>query len=98
MLLKAALVEKNVTVFDKRAGRSIGFGKCVSKGTEKLTLAPHQSGLLRTIDALRDDEQHYLGELNEGLLYLHVRAGVTLFDEILTKQFGDRLASILGTR
>lgn len=98
MLLKAALVEKNVPVFDKRRGRSIGFEKCVSLSTEKLQLAPHQTGLLRTVDALRDDEQHYLGEPNEGLLYLHVRAGVTLFDEILTSHFAERLADHLPQR
>lgn len=31
MLLKAALVQENVLVFDRRAGRSIGFEKCVVK-------------------------------------------------------------------
>jgi len=98
MLLKAALAEKNVAVFDKRSGRSIGFKKCVALSAEKLQLAGHQTGLLRTIDALRDDEQHYLGELSEGLLYLHVRAGVTLFDEILASQFTERLADYLPQR
>jgi hypothetical protein len=98
MLLKAALVDKNVPVFDKRRGRSVGFEKCVSLSTEKLRLAEHETGLLRTIDALRDDEQHYLGELSEGLLYLHVRAAVTLFDEILTKHFSERLVDHLPLR
>jgi len=98
MLLKAALVEENVPVFDKRRGRSIGFEKCVSLSSERLQLQAHQTGLLRTIDALRDDEQHYLGELNEGLLYLHVRAGVTLFDEILMTHFAERLADHLPLR
>lgn len=98
MLLKAALVEKRVPVIDKRQGRSIGFEKCVAIGAEKLTLDAEQCGLLRAIDALRDDEQHYLGELNEGLLYLHVRAGFTLFADILKKQFGEELADHLPTR
>jgi hypothetical protein len=98
MLLKAALVEKNVRVFDKRLGRSIGFEKCVAIGAEKLQLDADQSGLLRVIDALRDDEQHYLGDLNEGLLYLHVRAGVTLFGDVLERQFGEKLAEHLPGR
>jgi hypothetical protein len=98
MLLKAALVEKNVQVFDKRLGRSIGFEKCVSVGAEKLQLDAEQRGLLRAIDALRDDEQHFLGELNEGLLYLHVRGGVTLFADVLERQFGEKLAEHLPGR
>jgi hypothetical protein len=94
MLLKAALVEKKVRVFDKRQGRSIGFEKCVSVGGERLKLNAEQLGLLRAIDALRDDEQHYLGELNEGLLYLHVRAGVTLFGDILSGNSAKTLRTI----
>jgi hypothetical protein len=98
MLLKAALVEKNVRVFDKRKGRSVGFDKTVNLSSEQLELTPEQSGLLRAIDALRDDEQHFLGELNEGLLYLHVRAGVTLFADVLEKQFKEQLADHLPNR
>ena len=98
MLLKAALVEKNVRVFDKRRGRSIGFEKCVSIAGERLRLDADQCGLLRTLDALRDDEQHFLGELSEGLLYLHVRAGVTLFADILDHEFGEKLADQLPSR
>jgi len=98
MLMKAALVEKNVRVFDKTKGRSVGFDKCVRLGAEHLRLTEEQSGLLRTIDALRDDEQHYFGELNEGLLYLHVRASVTLFAELLDKHFKEKLADHLPNR
>jgi hypothetical protein len=98
MLMKAALVEKNVRVFDKTKGRSVGFDKCVRLGTEHLALTEAESGLLRTLDALRDDEQHYFGELSEGLLYLHVRAGVTLFAELLERAFGEQLANHLPNR
>lgn len=79
MLLKAGLVERKVRVLDKSRGRSNGFDKCVRLGTEHLRLSDSQCGLLRAIDALRDDEQHYFGNLNEGLLYTHVRASFTLF-------------------
>jgi hypothetical protein len=98
MLLKAGLVEKNIRVFDKNKGRSLGFEKCVRLGAEHLQLSEEQSGLLRTLDALRDDEQHYFGELNEGLLYLHVRAGVTLFADLLEENFTEKLADHLPTR
>jgi hypothetical protein len=58
MLLKATLIEENVRVFDKREGRSLGFEKCVALGRERLPLLEEQAGLMRTINALRDDEQH----------------------------------------
>lgn len=92
MLLKAALVQRNVTVFDKRDGRSVGHEKCVNLGREHLGLSESEAGLLRAIDALRDDEQHWLTECSEGLLYLHARAAVTLFDGLLQRVFDDRLA------
>jgi hypothetical protein len=98
MLLKAALREKGVHVFDKSTGRSVGFKKCLHLAPEHLRLSEEQCGLLRTIDALRDDEQHYFGDLNEGLLYVHVRGAFTLFDEILDGVFGERLADHLPGR
>ncbi len=67
-------------------------------GTEHLRLSESQCGLLRTIDVLRDDEQHYFGDLSEGLLYTHVRASFTLFADLLDDVFGDTLADHLPTR
>jgi hypothetical protein len=98
MLLKAALREGRVQVFDAKTGRSIGFEKCLRLGEQHLQLTDAQVGVLRAVDALRDDEQHWLAALNEGLLYLHARAGVTLFDEVLFAAFGERLADHLPAR
>ena len=98
MLLKAGLVEKKVRVLDKTKGRSIGFEKCVRLAPEHLRLSDEQCGLLRALDALRDDEQHYFGELSEGLLYIHVRGGVTLFADLLESIFGEKLADHLPPR
>src|SRR4051812_29355574 len=74
MLPKAALRERRVRVFERDSGRSIGFEKCVRLAGEHLGLSADQSGLLRALDALRDDEQHWLAAINEGLLYLHAPA------------------------
>ena len=49
-------------------------------------------------DVLRDDEQHWFNDVSEGLLYLHARAAVTLFDELLFRAFKERLADHLPTR
>lgn len=47
---------------------------------------------------MRDDEQHWVAGYSEGLLYLHARAAVTLFDEILSEVFGEHLADHLPER
>lgn len=93
MLLKAGLIQHNVKVFDKRDGRAIGFEKCVNLGTQHLGLTDAEAGTARAIDALRDDEQHWLTECSEGLLYVHVRAAITLFDDLLQRHFDDRLTN-----
>lgn len=98
MLLKAALIQKRVSVFDKKVGIAIGFEKCVNLACEHLKLTADQAGTLRAIDALRDEEQHWMGALPEGLLYLHVRAGFTLFDDILQRVFQEPLSSHLPHR
>jgi hypothetical protein len=99
MLLKAALVQGKRPVFDKETGRSIGFGKCVHLArTTPLSLTAEEAGTLRTIDAMRDEEQHWYTIVDEGLLYLYTRAAVTLFDDLLHRVFEDGLADHLPLR
>lgn len=99
MLLKAALVQDRQSVFDKKTGKSIGFDKCVNLGQPKpIALSPEEQGTLRTIDALRDEEQHWYTVVDEGLLYLYSRAAVTLFDDLLHRVFGERLADHMPLR
>ncbi|MFI6662941.1 hypothetical protein ACIBL8_46520 [Streptomyces sp. NPDC050523] len=100
MLLKAALVHNNVPVFDKKLGRSIGFEKCLelSRQEPNIKLTDAEAGTLRAIDALRDDEQHWFNSVSEPILFIHARAGVTLFDDLLNRVFGERLADSLPLR
>jgi hypothetical protein len=98
MLLKAALRERNVEVFDRDTARSIGFEKCLRLSRQHLGLSEDQLGLLRAIDAMRNDEQHWLASVDEGLLYVHTRAALTLFDEVLGEVFNERLADHLPER
>ncbi|WP_064485652.1 DUF3644 domain-containing protein [Pseudonocardia sp. HH130629-09] len=98
MLLKAALVQtREKRVFDSETGRSIGFERCLRLSAENpiIKLADADAGTLRAIDAMRDDEQHWFNLVPEQLLYLHARAGVTLFDELLQRVFGESLAEHL---
>ena len=100
MLLKAALVQNGVRVFDRKLGRSLGFEDCVklSIGNAMIQLSDDDAGTLRAIDAMRDDEQHWFNQVSEQLLYLHARAGITLFDDLLDRVFGEQLARHLPTR
>jgi hypothetical protein len=98
MLMKAALVQQGHTVMDPRDGKSIGFAKCVNLSTQHLGVTQEQAGALRAIDALRDDEQHWMTELSEALLYVHCRAGTTMFDDFLSRWFDDSLAAHLPHR
>lgn len=100
MLLKAALVHNNVPVFDKNLGRSIGFEKCLQLARQEkgVRLTEAEAGTLRAIDALRDDEQHWFNSVSEPILFIHARAGVTLFDDLLLRVFDERLADSLPVR
>ena len=100
MLLKAALSQSGAKTFDKRTGRSIGFEAAVNQARQlaSVKLTEDEAALLRAIDALRDDEQHWFNDVAEGLLFLYARGAVTLFDELLTRAFGEKLADHLPTR
>jgi hypothetical protein len=98
MLLKAGLTQKGVKVFDPADGRSYGIGKCVNLAMQTLKLTSGEAGLIRAIDAMRDEEQHWFADADEALLYAHVRGAVTTFDHVLDRVFGQMLASHLPTR
>lgn len=101
MLLKAALVQsRDKRVIDPVTGRSIGFKKCLTYAAENsvIKLEDADAGTLRAINAMRDDEQHWFNIVSEQLLYLHARAGVTLFDELLERVFNEHLADRLPDR
>lgn len=100
MLLKAALFQGGAKVFDKKSGRSIGFEAAINQSCQLagFKVTQDEAGTLRAIDVLRDDEQHWFNDVSEGLLYLHARAAVTLFDELLFRAFKQRLADHLPNR
>ena len=100
MVLKAALDQKKVAVFDKRSEMSISFEAAVRKcqETKGIKLTDDEAGTLRVIDSWRDATQHWYATVDESLLYLHVRAAVTLFDSLLRRVFGESLADHLPVR
>lgn len=100
MLLKAALESKKINVFEKRSGKSISLEAAVRQcqQAEGIKLSDEEAGTIRALDALRDAEQHWYVVVDEGLLYLYVRAAVTLFDDLLSRVFGEHLADHLPVR
>jgi hypothetical protein len=98
MLLKAALVQKRVSIFDKKSATSLGFAKCVNLAQTHCGLTTQEAGAMRAIDSLRDAEQHWIVVVDEQLLYIHARALVTVIDEILKRSFDDALITHLPSR
>lgn len=100
MLLKGILAHRRVSVFNATSGVSLGFETCLRKciGDPLVKLSDADAGTLRTIDAMRDDEQHWYNIVAEHLLYIYARAGVTLFDDLLWLVFGEKLSTHLPER
>lgn len=98
MLLKAGLHQRGVPIVDRRTGQSIGFKKCLNIAPMHLGMRAEDVGTLRAIDRLRDDESHFLGLVSESILYVHLRAGVSIFDRLMAAVFGETLADHLPAR
>lgn len=100
MLLKAALEHKKVGVFDKRSQKSISLEAAIRQAqqTVGIKLSEEEAGTIRVLDALRDAEQHWYIVVDEGLLYLYLRAAVTLFGELMDRVFGETLAEHIPLR
>jgi hypothetical protein len=101
MRLKAVLAAKtDKTIFDKKTQQSISLEGAIrrSQQLEGVKLTEEESGTIRALDGLRDAEQHWHLIVDEGLLYLNIRAVITLFNDLLDRVFGQRLAEHLPAR
>lgn len=68
MLLKAALEQKKVSVFDKRSQKSISLEVAIRQAqqTVGIKLSEEEAGTIRVLDALPDAEQHWYVVVDEG--------------------------------
>ncbi|CAJ5502296.1 hypothetical protein [Burkholderia pseudomallei] len=98
MLVKAALIQARVSIFDKKTGTSLGFAKCLNLSQTHCGVTDEEAGTMRAIDSLRDAEQHWMVVVSEQLLFMHVRALVTILDDILKRSFEDELITHLPQR
>lgn len=98
MLLKAALVQKKVAVFNKDKGTAYGFEKCTNLAKMHCGVTADEAGVFKAVDAMRNAAQHWIVFVSEDILYLHTRALVTAFDSVLQRNLGDSLSEHLPTR
>lgn len=101
MLLKAAILHRGGRIREPGAKNTIGFDSCVrrapSDGKVRF-LTTEQALVLQAINGLRDAAQHHLVDISEGHLYLHAKAGITLFRDLLASVFDERLGDRLPDR
>jgi len=83
---------------DRKTGFSVGTERCLGLARARCGLTEAEAGVIRTIDTMRDASQHWMIYLDEGILYLHARALVTIIDDILRRSFDDKLADHLPVR
>lgn len=100
MLLKAALDRNKIAVFDKRSEKAISLESAIRlcQQTPEIRITDEEAGTIRVVDSWRDATQHWYMKVDESLLYLHVRAAVTLFDGVLQRVFDERLSEHLPMR
>ena len=98
MLLKAALCQSKVKVFDKDSGKSFGFERCLRLCQADHGLTAAEAGVMRSVDASRDAAQHWFVYVSEDILYLQTRATITAFDAYLKRALGSDLASHIPVR
>jgi hypothetical protein len=99
MLLKAIIKDKTGTVHAKGEKYTYGFDKCLEVAQSELqAITPDERTTLSILDANRDTSVHYYQEISEDLLYLQAQASVTLFDDLLNRNFDKHLADIIPER
>ena len=98
MLLKAALCQNKIKVFDKDSGKSFGFERCLRLCQTDHGLTAAEAGVMRSVDASRDAAQHWFVYVSEDILYLQTRATITAFDAYLKRALGSDLASHVPVR
>jgi hypothetical protein len=92
MLVKAAIWQDRRRVGAKAGGRSYSFKECLGIVQAMGHLDENEALVAATIDAHRNGVQHQGADVTEERLYLDAASGLRLFDELLQRIFGERLA------
>jgi hypothetical protein len=92
MLFKAIIWEDRKTIQEKGSGHAYSFKTCLGMVRGMGHLDESEAIVAATIDAQRDGVQHQGADVTEERLYLDAASGLRLFDELLFRVFGERLA------
>jgi len=99
MLMKAIIYEKTGKIREKRKKYNYDYKKCINVLKDTLNLInKNQAMIFNIINDLRDSAMHHIISLSEESFYFHAQAGVTLFNDILSKQFNKPLKDYLPER
>ena len=92
MLIKGAIYQNRGTIFGTGEDVAYGFNRCLGIARSDLNiLNEDEACTLAILDGLRDCAAHYLLDLTEQALYLHAQTAVTLFNQLLSSAFDERL-------
>jgi hypothetical protein len=101
MLLKSSILHKGGSIHDPGGRNSISFktafGRALSDQKVKF-LEEGEAFALQAVNDLRDAAQHYLVDICEEHLFLHVQNGVTVFADIVRRVFAFELALLMPRR
>ena len=101
LLLKAIILHKGGKIREPYEKETIGHEKCVRKcltDAQVKCLTEEQGLTIQIINSFRDAAQHDIVDLSEQELYLYCQAGVTLYKDLLSKVFGEKLSDYLPER
>lgn len=99
MLLKSSIFQRRGRVRDPGDDLSHSLLRCIEISYSDLqTVSSDERMLLMAIKQDRDCATHDTIVMSDDLLWLHMRAGITLFDRILRDGFGERLTDVLPSR
>ena len=102
MLLKAAILHKNGRIRNHRTDKNtIGFDECLRKAFSNQSvkfLSEEEVIALQAINGERDAAQHHILYISEQQLYIFMQSGLTLFEDITFRVFGEHLRNHLPMR
>jgi hypothetical protein len=92
MLFKAIIWDDRKTIQERGSGHAYSFKTCLRIVRALGHLDESEAVVAATIDAHRDGVQHQDADVTEERLYLDAASGLRLFDELLFRVFGERIA------
>lgn len=99
MLLKAIIFQKKGRVRDKGDNLSHSLSRCIDICVDNLkVLSADERTLLLAIKQDRDCATHDVITMSEDLLWVHMRAGITVFRRLLRDEFAEELTDLLPGR